>query len=217
MPTKSSSSVRAWPALTPVQARRCAKRLDSYTGIRRNGRRPPRRHDGADAPGSRQPQSTRSAQDQYRLRRASAVSGTPDAGTLTQTALGSSPLNTNASENDIRACVTKRKISGGTISLKGRDARDNAGARQDVHEAQAVILSILGFSPRHAWHRNSAPRRTYPTRAILTPSNAPGNLPRLPVTPSNSLKLQSHVASKRDMKKAPPGGRPSPKLCLFRI
>src|SRR5271166_1949811 len=34
------------------------------------------------------------------------------------------PINTNASENDIRAVVTKRKISGGTISDKGRDARD---------------------------------------------------------------------------------------------
>jgi len=34
------------------------------------------------------------------------------------------PLNTNASENDIRAFVTKRKISGGTVSHKGRDARD---------------------------------------------------------------------------------------------
>ena len=34
------------------------------------------------------------------------------------------PLNTNASENDIRAFVTKRKISGGTVSVKGRDARD---------------------------------------------------------------------------------------------
>ena len=34
------------------------------------------------------------------------------------------PINTNASENDIRAFVTKRKISGGTISDKGRDARD---------------------------------------------------------------------------------------------
>ncbi len=31
---------------------------------------------------------------------------------------------TNASENDIRAFVTKRKISGGTVSEKGRDARD---------------------------------------------------------------------------------------------
>jgi Transposase IS66 family len=34
------------------------------------------------------------------------------------------PLNTNASENDIRAFVTKRKISGGTVSNKGREARD---------------------------------------------------------------------------------------------
>jgi Transposase IS66 family len=34
------------------------------------------------------------------------------------------PLNTNASENDLRACVTKRKISGGTQSEKGRSARD---------------------------------------------------------------------------------------------
>ena len=34
------------------------------------------------------------------------------------------PLNTNASENDIRAFVTKRTISGGTVSDNGRDARD---------------------------------------------------------------------------------------------
>jgi hypothetical protein len=34
------------------------------------------------------------------------------------------PLHTNASENDIRACVTKRKISGGTMSETGRTARD---------------------------------------------------------------------------------------------
>jgi hypothetical protein len=34
------------------------------------------------------------------------------------------PLNTNASENDIRAFVTKRKISSGTVADKGRDARD---------------------------------------------------------------------------------------------
>ena len=34
------------------------------------------------------------------------------------------PLNTNASENDIRVCVTKRKVSGGTVSEKGRIARD---------------------------------------------------------------------------------------------
>ncbi len=34
------------------------------------------------------------------------------------------PLNTNASENDIRIVVTKRKVSGGTVSDKGRVARD---------------------------------------------------------------------------------------------
>ena len=34
------------------------------------------------------------------------------------------PLNTNASENDIRAVVTKRKVSGGTVSQNGRIARD---------------------------------------------------------------------------------------------
>src|SRR5829696_5268485 len=34
------------------------------------------------------------------------------------------PLHTNASENDLRACVIKRKISGGTMSADGRLARD---------------------------------------------------------------------------------------------
>ncbi len=34
------------------------------------------------------------------------------------------PLHTNGSENDIRTCVTKRKISGGTMSTAGRTARD---------------------------------------------------------------------------------------------
>ncbi|EIM31255.1 transposase (plasmid) [Microvirga lotononidis] len=34
------------------------------------------------------------------------------------------PLHTNASENDLRACVIKRKVSGGTMSADGRVARD---------------------------------------------------------------------------------------------
>ena len=34
------------------------------------------------------------------------------------------PLNTNATENDIRIVVTKRKVSGGTASQNGRAARD---------------------------------------------------------------------------------------------
>ncbi len=34
------------------------------------------------------------------------------------------PLHTNGSENDLRAHVTKRKVSGGTWSEAGREARD---------------------------------------------------------------------------------------------
>ena len=34
------------------------------------------------------------------------------------------PLHTNGSENDIRCHVTKRRVSGGTWSEAGRDARD---------------------------------------------------------------------------------------------
>ena len=34
------------------------------------------------------------------------------------------PLNTNGSENDIRACVTRRRVSGGTRSEAGKQARD---------------------------------------------------------------------------------------------
>jgi Transposase IS66 family len=34
------------------------------------------------------------------------------------------PLHTSGSENDIRACVTKRKVSSGTMSEDGRTARD---------------------------------------------------------------------------------------------
>jgi hypothetical protein len=34
------------------------------------------------------------------------------------------PLHTNGSENDLRAQVTRRKVSGGTRSDAGRDCRD---------------------------------------------------------------------------------------------
>ena len=34
------------------------------------------------------------------------------------------PLNTNASENDIRACITKPKVFGETVSENGRIVRD---------------------------------------------------------------------------------------------
>lgn len=34
------------------------------------------------------------------------------------------PLHINASQNDLRVCMTKRKISAGTMSINSRQARD---------------------------------------------------------------------------------------------
>jgi hypothetical protein len=55
------------------------------------------------------------------------------------------PLNTNASENDIRACVTKRKISGGTVSERGRVARDvMLGLAKTCAKLQISFFHFLG-------------------------------------------------------------------------
>ena len=78
------------------------------------------------------------------------------------------PLNTNASENDIRAFVTKRKISGGTVSDNGRDARDIMIGLAKTCMKLNVVLPIPRRSPRHSGHTNPAPRCLYPTRAVLT-------------------------------------------------
>ena len=53
-----------------------------------------------------------------------AAASAPFLGADLETMPATRPPHTNASENDIRAFVTKRKISGGTVSDKGRDARD---------------------------------------------------------------------------------------------
>src|SRR5258708_35679161 len=42
-----------------------------------------------------------------------------------------------------------------------------------MHEAQAILLRLLRFAPGPAWHRNPAPRRTYPRRPVLMPSSRP--------------------------------------------
>jgi hypothetical protein len=55
------------------------------------------------------------------------------------------PLNTNASENDIRAFVTKRKISGGTVSHRGRDARDTMlGLAKTCMKLKVPFFQYLG-------------------------------------------------------------------------
>ncbi len=87
------------------------------------------------------------------------------------------PLNTNASENDIRAFVTKRKISGGTVSEKGRQARDAMlGLAKTCRKLKIPFFDYLGA-------RFGIPA---PTSPISRPSSAPPqadqppqNLPRL--------------------------------------
>jgi len=55
------------------------------------------------------------------------------------------PLNTNASENDIRVCVTKRKVSGGTVSENGRIARDlMLGAAKTCGKLKISFFHYLG-------------------------------------------------------------------------
>jgi hypothetical protein len=55
------------------------------------------------------------------------------------------PLHTNTSENDLRACVTKRKVSGGTMSSKGRQARDVLlGLMKTCHKHGIFFFSWLG-------------------------------------------------------------------------
>jgi Transposase IS66 family len=55
------------------------------------------------------------------------------------------PLHTNGSENDIRCHVTKRKISGGTWSEAGRDARDAClGLMKTCHKQGLTFFDYLG-------------------------------------------------------------------------
>jgi hypothetical protein len=55
------------------------------------------------------------------------------------------PLHTNASENDIRVFVTKRKISGGTVSDRGRNARDvMLGLAKTCRKLKIPFFDYLG-------------------------------------------------------------------------
>src|ERR1700675_1731594 len=89
------------------------------------------------------------------------------------------PLNTNASENDIRAFVTKRKISGGTISDRGRDARDiMLGLAKTCMKLKISFYDFLGSRLGLAG-TPIPPLAKLIRRPILTPRSSPGNLPRL--------------------------------------
>jgi len=55
------------------------------------------------------------------------------------------PLHTNGSENDIRTVVTKRKVSGGTISDAGRQARDvMLGLMKTCRKLDVSFFEFLG-------------------------------------------------------------------------
>ena len=55
------------------------------------------------------------------------------------------PLHTNGSENDLRACVVKRKISGGTMSTAGRTARDVLlGLMKTCRKLRVSFFGYLG-------------------------------------------------------------------------
>jgi hypothetical protein len=55
------------------------------------------------------------------------------------------PLHTNGSENDIRSVVTKRKISGGTVSHAGRAARDTLlGLMKTCAKLNVSFYQFLG-------------------------------------------------------------------------
>src|SRR5271165_2689583 len=85
------------------------------------------------------------------------------------------PLNTNASENDIRAFVTKRKISGGTVSEKGRQARDAMlGLAKTCMKLKIPFFDYLGA-------RLGIPGPDIPNLATLVSS-----APSLPTAPESA-------------------------------
>ena len=87
------------------------------------------------------------------------------------------PLNTNASENDIRAFVTKRKISGGTVSEKGRQARDAMlGLAKTCRKLKIPFFDYL--APVSASLAPTSPT-SRPSSAPPQADQPPQNLPRL--------------------------------------
>ena len=74
------------------------------------------------------------------------------------------PLHTNGSENDIRCHVTKRKVSGGTWSDDGRQARDTfLGLLKTCQKLGRLFLRLSRAPPRRprrAQHHTTAESRT---------------------------------------------------------
>nr|WP_244919920.1 transposase [Rhizobium grahamii] len=80
------------------------------------------------------------------------------------------PLHTNASENDLRSFVTKRKISGGTVSRDGRVARDTMLGLMKTCRSLG-FLSITTSATGSAFAVRSS--RRLPTLSLRKPNGAP--------------------------------------------
>jgi hypothetical protein len=98
------------------------------------------------------------------------------------------PLHTNGSENDVRCQVEKRKISGGTRSDAGRNARDAF-----LGLLKTCANGILFWDYLGARLRVPQAAGTFPTSRKLSPRSRPG--------PPDSPGL-SH--SHRDLPQRPP-------------
>ena len=77
---------------------------------------------------------------------------------------GRRSLNTNASENDIRAVVTKRKVSGGRQRKRTHRPRRHARPRQDLRQTQDLVLRLPRRAPPNPRAANPASRN--PGRVI---------------------------------------------------
>ncbi len=93
------------------------------------------------------------------------------------------PLNTNASENDIRAVVTKRKVSGGTVSENGRIARDvMLGLAKTCAKLKISFFDYLGARLEIPGPKIPPPRNPDRPQSHLIPRPeiCPGSLPASP-------------------------------------
>jgi hypothetical protein len=86
------------------------------------------------------------------------------------------PLHTNGSENDIRCHVTKRKISGGTWSEAGREARDACLGLMKTCEKQASPSSTTS-APGSAFPMHPSSHRFSTSSAPAPQPDSPAFCP----------------------------------------
>ncbi|WP_245424568.1 transposase [Sinorhizobium sp. BJ1] len=97
------------------------------------------------------------------------------------------PLHTNASESDLRSFVTKRKISGVTVSRDGRVARDTMLGLMKTCRKLGLSFWLGSMArPFRRWPPLSRqkPKRLSPPPCKLTETAGPMSSPSYPGHPS---------------------------------